>query len=230
MEYSNLFFAFASLLNRFPFIKRHESLVFHICKIHFFLSSQDFFTYMLFTRIFSRIRYTGRPGKQVRKCAVIRSLRCTQTACAEKSVFIVRKQFSNLPSVFTYPQDIFAGSFSRFVQTACRIFLQQFFLYQDNHVCQLFRYLLLLRLFQQILPDCLGSSAVFLFFRPSPFFCPLCLFFTYWSLVLCIFGGAGDDHARVKFFCCIRLIFVKKRPLSFYPGWLYLHRFHRKHV
>lgn len=132
--------------------------------------------------------------------------------------YIVRKQFSNLPSVFTYPQDIFAGSFSRFVQTACRIFLQQFFLYQDNHVCQLFRYLLLLRLFQQILPDCLGSSAVFLFFRPSPFFCPLCLFFTYWSLVLCIFGGAGDDQARVKFFSCIRLIFVKKRPLSFLSG------------
>lgn len=41
------------------------------------------------------------------KCAVIRFLRCTQTARAEKSVFIVRKQSLNLPSVFTYPQDIF---------------------------------------------------------------------------------------------------------------------------
>lgn len=68
MEYSNLFFALASLLNRFPFIKRHESLVFHICKIHFFLSSKDFFTCFLLTGIFfqnSVYRQTGKTGKEM---------------------------------------------------------------------------------------------------------------------------------------------------------------------
>ena len=68
MEYSNLLFAFASLLNRFPFIKRHESLVFHICKIHFFLSSKDYFICILFTRIFfqnSVYKQTGKTGNEM---------------------------------------------------------------------------------------------------------------------------------------------------------------------